>query len=667
MNTPKIKLSVFVLVSAIASSALTLSGIVTDTSNTPLSGVVVSLVTDTTTGATNAAGHYDLSKPTPLSGTAFATATPQIALSNNQLSLNLPQASLVSVNLIDLKGRMVATLFSTAMVQSGQRISLSPPTQAQGVYIVQITAGNNHSYFKQSISQGRLSGFQQHAVAKATHATVSSPSRTRGTTALDTLVFTKTGYETHRVVVPSLNTPNSAVINVTLYKNSTITKSTPLNGDTDFKLYSPMEIIFASTPTVVAGKSLTLRYAVDTTVHYTIPSDSLTVVGDTLRIARGPYYKRGDESAPFNLKFNKQYQLWSGGAVSINGSDITGKLLDFKTQDTLTLDTVLQTSSTFDGVVNWDNLGDFQKEGLADAKISQKLSAATADNLTGDGVRVAILDEGVLEGSEVIDAVVYQSIAGADGFLSDDTITWYNHGTQMARYMLDYAPKLAVIDLNKSWVANHIDYSDEDLLQSGLDQQADIISLSGSYWTDAQIPDLVTAIDNGLIYAKSLGNNDGQLNDTTDYQNAKVFLPYTEDFTTAKGAMIALQAVLPYGAAGGGYSTIRTHAGHAQDYTLCIEETGAGATSQATATFSGIMALMMEVNSRDNKGYTPRELAEILCETATDIGAPGIDTLFGHGLINIEAALAFIATGAKPSFKLYTNLDVGVKEFLEKQ
>ncbi|MEN8722339.1 MAG: S8 family peptidase [Alphaproteobacteria bacterium] len=61
----------------------------------------------------------------------------------------------------------------------------------------------------------------------------------------------------------------------------------------------------------------------------------------------------------------------------------------------------------------------------------------------------------------------------------------------------------------------------------------------------------------------------------------------------------------------------------------------AGGTSAATAVTTGALALLMdafpEINAED--------AIAIVLETATDIGAPGVDDVFGHGLLNLEAAI----------------------------
>ena len=59
-------------------------------------------------------------------------------------------------------------------------------------------------------------------------------------------------------------------------------------------------------------------------------------------------------------------------------------------------------------------------------------------------------------------------------------------------------------------------------------------------------------------------------------------------------------------------------------------------TSIATPHVAGAAALILS----QNPGLSAQEVSEILFSSATDLGAPGIDPVYGHGLLNIGAALS---------------------------
>ncbi|MCK5359448.1 MAG: S8 family serine peptidase, partial [Gammaproteobacteria bacterium] len=58
-------------------------------------------------------------------------------------------------------------------------------------------------------------------------------------------------------------------------------------------------------------------------------------------------------------------------------------------------------------------------------------------------------------------------------------------------------------------------------------------------------------------------------------------------------------------------------------------------TSVATPHVSGAAALLLA----QNPGLSSQEVVEILFNSATDLGAPGVDAIFGHGMLNVGAAI----------------------------
>ncbi|MEM9380206.1 MAG: S8 family serine peptidase [Planctomycetota bacterium] len=73
-------------------------------------------------------------------------------------------------------------------------------------------------------------------------------------------------------------------------------------------------------------------------------------------------------------------------------------------------------------------------------------------------------------------------------------------------------------------------------------------------------------------------------------------------------------------------------------------------TSMAAPHVAGVAALLLSVAP----GLTPAQLEQILTSTATDLGAPGRDDQYGHGLVNALAAVqnAGGGTGGGPSISL---------------
>jgi subtilisin family serine protease len=62
-------------------------------------------------------------------------------------------------------------------------------------------------------------------------------------------------------------------------------------------------------------------------------------------------------------------------------------------------------------------------------------------------------------------------------------------------------------------------------------------------------------------------------------------------------------------------------------------------TSMATPHVAGVAALVWSASP----SLTNLDVEEALLETATDLGAAGYDTTFGHGLVDAQAAVQMVA------------------------
>ncbi len=270
----------------------------------------------------------------------------------------------------------------------------------------------------------------------------------------------------------------------------------------------------------------------------------------------------------------------------------------------------------------------------------------------GNGVKLAIVDATIIPESDVGNSVVYSTFDIPSSKLSPDLNRgdhYYNHGIQMARYALDYAPRSDIYAFDKFMSGGNAFFYLAHV------HDIDIWSQSGSFIRvdNNQVSAMKELIDDGMVVSRSLGNNSAELNTLDDYTHEEIFFPYFYDLTGSKGAFVSLQAVRP---SQGDYKTLRAKAGLSNPYTLCVVETGNGATSQATATFSGIVSLLMEINRERNSQFTNQELVECLFQTATDIGATGVDSVFGYGLVNVEDASDMVYNGIHPTFKLYEEI-----------
>ena len=175
--------------------------------------------------------------------------------------------------------------------------------------------------------------------------------------------------------------------------------------------------------------------------------------------------------------------------------------------------------------------------------------------------------------------------------------------------------------------------------------KAHVINLSlgvpDSTITDSLGPDfeqaLIDAMAAGAIIVVAAGNEGA----------VEPSLPaaYAGDATVnASGQMIAVGAVDETGA----QAFFSNDCGSAMDY--CLVAPGvdiistipggwvelASGTSQAAPHVSGAAALLIQLWPT----LIPSEVVNILLTTATDLGAKGVDTVYGHGLLNLQAALS---------------------------
>jgi len=317
---------------------------------------------------------------------------------------------------------------------------------------------------------------------------------------------------------------------------------------------------------------------------------------------------------------------------------------------------------------NWNSkwkdqtLSDFHLNNIREGKKRTNYAYAKALDLTGDDIRIGIYDQAIAPESIEYQAVIYSNVYyPSNKYLIPTYFQTGSHGLRMARYMLDYAPKVNLLELNKSdYLLGMEGIEDFTKLWSEMGNlNLDVFSSSGSWGTNNNMQKNVSdLVKQGVIVNRSAGNESWMKNTIASHKWKEVFTPYIEDFSKHDGAFVVVQAAI----ADGVYSSIRSQLGITKHYGITVVESGVGATSQATATFSSICALLLEYNKKHSKGFTPQEVVATLFETATDIGESGVDEVFGHGLVNIEAALKRLEQGVKPTLNPYANLDEDTKE-----
>jgi hypothetical protein len=149
------------------------------------------------------------------------------------------------------------------------------------------------------------------------------------------------------------------------------------------------------------------------------------------------------------------------------------------------------------------------------------------------------------------------------------------------------------------------------------------------------------AVINGALLVASAGNYGGA-NPALSNQDIIDELTSLNKLTVGPGAFIIAGSVN----ANNQISSFSNRAGNSKDYymvapaedltVLWMGNLGVGSgTSFSAPLISGAAALILD----RWPNLTGREVADILLQSATDLGAAGVDTVYGRGLLNLQAAL----------------------------
>ena len=281
------------------------------------------------------------------------------------------------------------------------------------------------------------------------------------------------------------------------------------------------------------------------------------------------------------------------------------------------------------------------------------------NNISADGSSAII---GLMDTIIDTESPVYRFLSKDFYGINKAQTRWYyeggeregTHGELMALAMLTIAPRVQIYNL--SYHNGRDPYNALELFRSPprdeILKEVDIINSSGDFIVkgfNRQQQKAFLNLDKIIVVA--LGNDTDQENGIED-KASRITLPY--DFSIRTGAVIIAQAVRQS-------PEFETHdtaqAGDCKSYTLTVPIEPLGGTSTAAAQLSAILALMIDINFEESLGYTRRELVEILIETADDIGEPGVDRIFGQGLVDVDEAVEFMRTRVKPTHRLYSELE----------
>lgn len=257
----------------------------------------------------------------------------------------------------------------------------------------------------------------------------------------------------------------------------------------------------------------------------------------------------------------------------------------------------------------------------------------------GKGVKVAVLDSGVMTNH----VALHGKVTTGPDFLKDGLrpgdSRWGGHGTAMASDVLKVAPEASILSVRviddkqqhdpEDWkqgpspVGQGIDYA--------VDHGADVISMSlgGEMFGDSvdedEVDALARAAQKGIPVIASAGNDGDMFNDAS--------------YPAGYPGVIAVAATQQNGSRAE-FSTVRTYNSVAAPGVAIVSAKNTGGyepvngTSPAAALTSGVVALMLSHNGK----LTPAQVRTLLTKTAHHPSG-GRDALVGYGPIDAAAAV----------------------------
>jgi hypothetical protein len=274
-----------------------------------------------------------------------------------------------------------------------------------------------------------------------------------------------------------------------------------------------------------------------------------------------------------------------------------------------------------------------------------RIGAATAwvAGATGRGVVVAVLDTGVSASHREFSGRVLTGVNTTGAGAASDANDRHGHGTHVAGLIaaaadgvrmsgVAYGATLLPVKVLRDDGSGHTGMMDDGLRQ--IVGRAFIANLSLSGGQPGDTAALQHAVRSGVLVVAAAGN-DGQANPGWPARFARE--------TWANGQIIAVGAV----DANNRIASFSNRAGDAAAWFIVAPGTsllstspGGGyvsmsGTSMAAPLVSGAAAL---VKSRW-RYLRADQVANILLITATDLGARGIDSVYGRGLLNVDAAM----------------------------
>ena len=330
------------------------------------------------------------------------------------------------------------------------------------------------------------------------------------------------------------------------------------------------------------------------------------------------------------------------------------------------------------------------------------VQAAYLNGITGNGVLVAVIDSGVSNVPELSGQIHPNSTNIATGNPADSS-DHNGHGTAMAGIiaankdhgtnnhpvnMHGVAFNAQILNLNATTAANCTSFEDCSFFHSdianaydyAIAQNVDVINESlgsDSLSTLALQQAVQRAVQAGIVIVLPAGNSDADTpaNVSSQIQRSAetAYAPWANGQIIVAGSVDSNNVISDFSYRAGEDAMNVYLVAPGRDITTPDHDTSndyqyinVAGTSASTAQISGIVALLIEAFPN----LTAAETADLLFTTATDLGDPGVDPIYGRGLVNVEEAftaqgtLTIAGSGFAAATEIGTNANISQQNLL---
>jgi subtilisin family serine protease len=333
------------------------------------------------------------------------------------------------------------------------------------------------------------------------------------------------------------------------------------------------------------------------------------------------------------------------------------------------------------------------------ALAQMNIQAAYLNGITGNGVLVAVIDSGVTEIPELQGKLHAQStnIVTGNAADSDDII---GHGTLMAGIiaanrdqatnnspfnMHGVAFDAQILNINATSDANCPDADNCDFFHSDIANAYDYARINGADVINESLGSntpssaglraaVQRAVNAGIVIVVPAGNiaddDPAGTGDAAQLSADVAYEPWANGQIIIAGSVDSNNQISDFSYRAGAAAQDVFLVAPGRNITAPDYDPGGGSgyvgvtgTSASTAQISGAVALLIQAFP----SLSAAQVTDLLFTTATDLGAPGTDIIYGRGLINLQEAFSAQGQLVIAGSGFGAGLDIGTEENVSTQ